>query len=222
MAGCRPPMSIRRCFVGSNKSCSVAQSAAAASALAEAMGLTPPPNGQLARHLIQATENLADHLTHFYLFFMPDFARPAYAGRPWHAMVARRFAAVQGEATAEVLPARANFLKLMGFLAGRWPHTLAIQPGGSTRAITAGERVRLLALLREFRSFLERRLFGDTLAAVAALSSKESLLAWAAGRSGDFPAFLTVAIDLGLDRIGRAYDRFLSHGACERFPSGIG
>ena len=72
--------------------CSVAQSAAAASALAEAMGLAPPPNGQLARHLIQATENLADHLTHFYLFFMPDFARPAYASRPWHA-------------AAEVLPA---------------------------------------------------------------------------------------------------------------------
>ena len=69
--------------------CSVAQSAAAASALAEAMGLTPPPNGQLARHLIQATENLADHLTHFYLFFMPDFARPAYAGRHWHSAVAQ-------------------------------------------------------------------------------------------------------------------------------------
>ena len=200
--------------------CSVAQSAAAASALAEAMGLTPPPNGQLARHLIQATENLADHLTHFYLFFMPDFARPAYAGRPWHAAVAKRFAAVQGEAAADVLPARANFLKLMGFLAGRWPHTLAIQPGGSTRAITAGERVRLLALLREFRSFLEKRLFGDALPAVAALASQDQLLAWAAGRSGDFPAFLGIAGDLGLDRIGRAADAFLSHGAYDLFPSG--
>ena len=200
--------------------CSVAQSAAAASALAEAMGLAPPPNGQLARHLIQATENLADHLTHFYLFFMPDFARPAYAGRPWHAAVAKRFAAVQGEAAADVLPARANFLKLMGFLAGRWPHTLAIQPGGSTRAITAGERVRLLALLREFRSFLEKRLFGDALPAVAALASQDQLLAWAAGRTGDFPAFLAAASDLGLDRIGRADDAFLSHGAYGLFPGG--
>ena len=173
--------------------CSVAQSAAAASALADAMGITPTPNGQLARHLIQATENLADHLTHFYLFFMPDFARPAYAGRPWHAAVARRFTAISGEAAAEVLPARASFLKLMGFLAGRWPHSLAIQPGGSTRAITAGERIRLLALLREFRSFLEKRLFGDSLASVAGLASKDALLAWAAGRNADFPAFLAAA-----------------------------
>lgn len=200
--------------------CSVAQSAAAASALADAMGIVPTPNGVLARHLIQATENLADHLTHFYLFFMPDFARPAYAGRPWHDAVVRRFAAVRGEASADVLPARAGFLKLMGFLAGRWPHTLAIQPGGSTRAVTDGERIRLLAQLREFRSFLEKRLFGDTLANVAQLSSKAQLLAWADGRSADFPAFLAAASDLGLDKLGRASDAFLSYGAYGILPAG--
>ncbi|MBS1158429.1 MAG: Nickel-dependent hydrogenase, large subunit [Proteobacteria bacterium] len=201
--------------------CSVAQSAAAAAALADAMGITLPPNGRLARQLIQATENLADHLTHFYLFFMPDFARPAYADRPWYGSVARRFTALTGDAAAEVLTARANFLKLMGFLAGRWPHSLAIQPGGSTRAITAGERIRLLALLREFRSFLEKRLFGDDLGAVAQLDSKAALLAWADGRVADFPAFLRAALDLGLDQLGRAGDVFLSHGAYALFPAGV-
>ena len=120
--------------------CSVSQSAAAAAALADLAGIEPTPNGRLAHRLIQATENLADHLTHFYLFFMPDFARTAYAGRPWYEAVAKRFAAVQGTAAAEVLPARANFLKLMGFLAGKWPHTLALQPGGSTRAMRSEER----------------------------------------------------------------------------------
>jgi uptake hydrogenase large subunit len=200
--------------------CSVAQSAAAASALADAMGINATVNGKISRNLICATENLADHLTHFYLFFMPDFARPAYSGRPWHPALARRFTAVTGEAAAEVLPARAGFLKLMGFLAGRWPHTLAIQPGGSTRAITAGERIRLLALLREFRGFLEKRLFGDSLAAVAQLAGKDQLLAWAAGRAGDFPAFLEAANDLGLDKLGRAYDAFLSYGAYDLFPAG--
>jgi hydrogenase large subunit len=200
--------------------CSVAQSAAAASALAEAMGIVPTVNGKLSRNLICATENMADHLTHFYLFFMPDFARPAYLDRSWHAAVARRFTAVTGDAAAEVLPARAGFLRLMGFLAGRWPHTLAIQPGGSTRATTTGERIRLLALLREFRGFLEKRLFGDSLAAVAHLASKDHLLAWADGRAGDFPAFLHAAIDLGLDKLGGAYDAFLSYGAYDLFPAG--
>ena len=201
--------------------CSVAQSAAAATALADVMGLTPTPNGLLSRHLITATENLADHLSHFYLFFMPDFTRPAYAHHPWYAAAAERFAAVSGSAAAEALPARAGFLRLLGFLAGRWPHSLALQPGGSTRAINDSERLRLLAQLREFRSFLERRLFGDTLEAVAALHSRDQLLNWAAGRHGDFPAFLHIAHDLGLDRLGRAYDRFLSHGAYDLFPAGV-
>lgn len=200
--------------------CSVAQSAAAAAALAQLAGITPTANGILSHRLIQATENLSDHLTHFYLFFMPDFARSAYAGRPWHEAVARRFTAVKGTAAADVLPARANFMKLMGFLAGKWPHTLALQPGGSTRAMTAAERIRILALLRDFRAFLEQTLFGDTLESFLTLASADALQAWAAGRRGDFPQFLAAAGDLGLHASGRAADRFLSYGAYGEFPAG--
>lgn len=165
------------------------------------MGVVPRFNGKISRNLISATENLADHLTHFCLFFMPDFARPAYAARPWHGAVVQRFTVVKGDAAADVLPARAGFLRMMG-------SSLAIQPGGRTRAITAGERIRLLALLREFRGFLEKRLFGDLLAAVDQLAGKDQLLAWADGRPGDFPGFLHAASDLRLDKLGRAYDLF--------------
>ena len=69
--------------------CSVSQSVAAARALAEPVGVAMPPNGVHATNLMLACENLADHLTHFYLFFMPDFTRPVYAG----AALARRSAA---------------------------------------------------------------------------------------------------------------------------------
>jgi hydrogenase large subunit len=201
--------------------CSVSQSAAAAAALADAMGIVPTTNGRLAQHLIQATENLADHLTHFYLFFMPDFARSAYAGRPWATAVAERFTATRGSAAVEVLPARAGLLRLMGFLAGKWPHTLALQPGGSSRAISAAERIRMQALLRQFRAFLEGSLFGDRLENVAALDSEAALLAWAEGRAADFPTFLAAAYDLGLENVGRATDRFLSYGAYDSFSSGF-
>ena len=53
--------------------CSVSQSVAAAAALAGAQGLEPAPNGQLVTNIVHAAENIADHLTHFYLFFIPDF-----------------------------------------------------------------------------------------------------------------------------------------------------
>ena len=140
--------------------CSVAQSAAAALALADAAGIEPPKNGRLAANLTLATENLADHLTHFYLFFMPDFARADYAGRRWHAATAERFRATTGSAPNQVLPARARFMQMMGLLAGKWPHTLAVQPGGSTRPLQSSEIFRLHRTLRDFREFLETVAFG--------------------------------------------------------------
>jgi Ni,Fe-hydrogenase I large subunit len=193
--------------------CSVAQSAAAALALADAAGLETPRNGRLAKNLIQACENVADHLTHFYCFFMPDFAREAYAGQPWHAATAKRFQAVSGAALADFLPARSGFLRVMGYLAGKWPHTLALQPGGTTRAITPTEKVRLAGVLREFRAFLEQTVFADTLENFSALGSPAALQVWAQQRDADLPRFVNTALALGLDRTGRATDRFLSFGA---------
>jgi hydrogenase large subunit len=193
--------------------CSVSQSATAAAALADATGLVMPPNGRLAQNLILACENVADHLTHFYLFFMPDFAREAYRGRVWHAATEKRFKATVGDALKTMLPARADFLRVMGYLAGKWPHSLALQPGGTTRAITPTEMVRLLSVLREFRAFLETTLFGDVLENVAALADPAALAAWADGRQSDFARFLHIADDLALAGMGRATDVFLSHGA---------
>ena len=202
--------------------CSVSQSCAAADALAGAMGVTPPPNGRLATNLILANENLADHFAHFYLFFMPDFARDAYRARPWFEQAQARFKAVTGSATREALPARAAFLQLMGFLAGKWPHTLSIQPGGSAQAVQASERIRLLALLRQFRAYLERTLFGDALEAVSAIASAAELSAWRDARpvgQSDFRLFLEIARDLELHRLGHATDAFISYG---NYPSEAG
>ncbi len=196
--------------------CSVSQSVAAARALADLQGLVPPPNGELAINLILANENLADHLTHFYLFFMPDFAREVYAGEAWYPLIGERFRAHTGAAAREVLPARADFLHLMGLLAGKWPHSLAIQPGGSTRALEVQEKARVQSILYAFRRFLESTLFGDSLERILALDSMQALARWMDERpadSSDFRRFLEVAGELNLDQLGRANDRFMSYGA---------
>jgi hydrogenase large subunit len=206
--------------------CSVSQSAAAAAALARAMGVQAPPDGWRVAQLIQATENLADHLTHFYTFFMPDFAREAYRGHAWFEAVHARFKATVGSAVRDALPARMAFMQAMGLLAGKWPHTLTLQPGGTAQALQASQRLRLVALLAEFRRWLEERLFGDVLEAVAALPDADALRRWAAARlapSGttpaDLPLFLRVADDLQLWHTGRATDRYL---ATDAYPGADG
>ncbi|WP_322990997.1 nickel-dependent hydrogenase large subunit, partial [Hoeflea sp.] len=196
--------------------CSVSQSVAAAKALAQAQGVQMPPNGELAVNLVHATENVADHLTHFYLFFMPDFARDVYATESWHLAASDRFAAIRGTAAGDVLPARAQFMHLMGLLAGKWPHTLSVQPGGSTKAVGAGEMARMGAILSAFRRFLERTLFGDRLERIAGLSSGIELESWAAEKpeiSSDFRHFLHISKSLKLETLGPSTGRYMSNGA---------
>ncbi len=194
--------------------CSVAQSAAAARALANAAGLMPTANGRRAANLTLAVENLADHLTHFYLFFMPDFAAPEYAQQPWYDEIATRFRAQTGTASSEVLASRARWMRAMGVLAGKWPHTLALQPGGSTRPLTESETFRLQRIVRDFRAFLEHRLFAAPLEAIAELDGWDALAHWqASGQGGDLRRFLSLADALDLWSLGRASGRYLSVGA---------
>lgn len=190
--------------------CSISQSAAAARALGAAMGLSPTPQGARVAALIHAVENVADHLTHFNLFFMPDFTRPIYAHRPWHARAVARFTAVEGSALREAVAARAELLHIVGMLAGKWPHTLAIQPGGVTRAPGPREKARLAVSLRAFRRYLESTVFGGRLEDFTALATTGALMGWDRGDAG---LFLEIAADLNLASLGRGSGRYLSFGA---------
>jgi len=194
--------------------CSVSQSVAAAQALAAAQGLTPCNNGTLATNIILAAENLADHLTHFYLFFMPDFARETYRDKPWFNDIQTRFKAQSGTAAKQVLPARAAFLHLTGLLAGKWPHSLALQPGGTTRPVEPQEKVRILTTLGTFRVFLQDVVFGGELEQIAALTNEDDLQAWTQNHAhADFSKYIALANDLSLEQFGNANDNFMSYGA---------
>jgi hydrogenase large subunit len=108
----------------------------------------------------------------------------------------------------------------MGLLAGKWPHTLAVQPGGSTRPLTESEIFRLKRIVREFRAFLEHRLFAAPLEAIAALDSAEALTRWRESASGgDLRAFLDLADALDLWSLGQSGARFLSAGAYDEQAS---
>jgi hydrogenase large subunit len=199
--------------------CSVSQSVAAAKALADAAGVTPPPNGQLAINLMLACENLADHLTHFYVFFMPDFTRPVYAKRNWFAQASKRFAAVSGtsgagEGSRALLAARARWFALMGTLGGKWPHTGSVLPGGSSRALEPNEVLRMRAKVREMRQFLESTLFGTSLESFIELGTLAALQSWQTQAAGsDLALFLDIAQDAQLNTLGTGSTRFLSYGA---------
>ena len=195
--------------------CSVTQSVAAARALGAACNAEVPANGVWLTNLMLACENAADHLTHFYLFFMPDFTREIYAGRAWHAQALHRFGTQSGEHVRQALAVRQRWLQIMGTLGGKWPHTQSIVPGGSTRNISGSERFRLAARVAEMRGFLERVLFDSALEEMLALQDEAQLAQWLQRDPlrGDLRLFLSIAQDLGLDSLGRGPGLTMSYGA---------
>lgn len=195
--------------------CSVSQSVACAKALADLAQTEIPLNGELAINLVLANENMTDLLTHFYLFFMPDFSRDIYSQKEWFADIKERFKAKEGSAVKRMLPARAEFLHLMGIMAGKWPHSLSIQPGGSAKPIEPQERIRLITLIAAFRNYLEEHLFGADLNEIAKLDSIDGLLEWRKKEhwsQSDFRTFLHLSDDLKLADLGQATNQFLSVG----------
>ena len=166
--------------------CSISQSAAAARALGASMGLAPTPQGAAMAALIHAVENVSDHLLHFNLFFMPDFTRPAYAGRGWYPRAVARFTAIEGAAQRAAIEARASLMHILGLMAGKWPHTLAIQPGGVTRAPGPREKLRIEITLRAFRRYLGEVVFGGPLEDFVALETVAALTGWGRGDVGLF------------------------------------
>lgn len=204
--------------------CSVSQSLAAAAALrslaANALGLSAcellAANGRLASNLVHAAENIADHLTHSYLFFLPDFARADYAGQPWHPFAQRAYAANRGTHSAAIIRLRARLLHVVGLLAGKWPHSLALQPGGTTVAADNGTKARLLSALADVRQGLEQQVFAAPLERIIGLETPDQLQDYRREESpdsADFRFFLSLCETLDLHGLGRCEVPHISFGA---------
>lgn len=197
--------------------CGGAHSSAAAGALSDAYGAETPPNAVLCTAVIRATEMVLSHLAHFCFSFSADLC-----GLPGCSELEERFAPIKGTSFQGMLRARRVLLGLMGLFAGKWPNTLAIQPGGVTRPLNRGELIRAGGILAEFVRFLEDQLLGCPMDQWLEVQSLRDLDGWlgAGGHAdSDLGRFASTALETGLDAVGRGPGRYLSAGGF-RLPDG--
>jgi len=188
--------------------CGAAHSAAAAAVIRAVAGTEMPRNAYLVSNVMVAIESILSHLTHFYLSFAPDLADP-----PEEEI--QRLLPPEGGSFTRALRAREDILGVMGLFAGKWPNTLAIQPGGTTKPLSASEIRRARGLLGEFTEFIRQQMIGCELDAWLTLGSAAELDRWL-GEGGhaasDIGIFITFSLKRGLDRIGTWPAHFLSSG----------
>lgn len=196
--------------------CSASHGLAAAYALQGAVGVEIPANGIHVQNLILGGEILINHILHFYQLFLPDLAHPAYRDYPHFKLASLRFSPYLGTSYTRAIRARAHFLPFLGLLAGKWPNTLALHPGGVTQRISSGNITRLKGILAEFQDFLEKHCLGISIKDWKKITTLGDLQAYYNDRyrrregDADWPFFLRTAADLGLQEAGIGPNHFLA------------
>jgi len=120
--------------------CSSAQSYVCSNALRDLFQVEMPANGYHIKNVVLGVENIQNHFTHFYLMFGPDLANPKYENKLSYNEVLSRFQ-INGESYKRFIHLRNDFMNMMGIFGGRWPHNLAMQPGGTSEILN--DRLRL-------------------------------------------------------------------------------
>jgi len=190
--------------------CGLAHSAAASAAIRSLAGISMPPNASVAVNVMMAIETVLSHLTHFYLSFAPDLVEPPCADKAME-----RFLPPGGRSISRALRAREDILGILGLLAGKWPNTLALQPGGTTRPVDASEIRRAHGMLGEFTEFVRDQVIGcepDRWLALRTAADLDRWLGEGSHAGSDVGLLVALALERGLDKIGMWPARFLSSG----------
>ncbi|MDT8902951.1 nickel-dependent hydrogenase large subunit [Anaeroselena agilis] len=153
--------------------CSSAHAVADCLALQQATGLAPTVNGQHLINLILAADIIQNHLRHFYLLALPDYAAgpdtPPWTPRPPKPdfrLPAKTSAELVGRLPAAVRIA-ASAHELMAMFGAKAPHQQTIMVTGVTQQTNADQIKAATAIVRQIKYFIEGVHIPDVLTVAA-------------------------------------------------------
>ncbi len=196
--------------------CGISHLRAAATALENLAGITPPPDATRIRNLTVMTEHVQSDIRQSFLMFAVDFLNPVYEATPLYGEALARFQPFKGETVRQVIRETKKILEIIAILGGQWPHSPFIVPGGLASQPTGESLLRCRLILEQFRRWYERRILGCELERWLEILDSDDLDGWLEEREehwkSDLGLLLRLARQHGLDRIGGGHDSFLSYG----------
>jgi len=196
--------------------CSISHSVASSNALAAiSEAFAPSKNGQLAKNISHATENAMSHITQFYVYFAPDLLNQKHASLKYYPVVEKRLAQLNGESSKTVIAERKRFLEILGLIGGKWPHTLAIQPGGITKSLGSSDIFRISGILKQFSSMAESVLLGmpvEDYLKIRSVSDFDAAFSGDDNPASDLGLFYRFAAEAGFMTMGKGPGRFICGG----------
>jgi len=197
--------------------CGTAHLTAAVRALESIGGLDPPPDAARIRNVALMTEHIQSDIRQGFLMFAADFTNPAYADHEMFDEMVRRFQPFKGKTVVEVIHETKKVLEIVAIIGGQWPHSSYMVPGGIAAVPSASSLIQCKLILRQYRLWYERRILGCRVERLLDLKSRADLDSWLEERDehrqSDLGTFLRFARAVGIDRLGKGHDTYISYGS---------
>lgn len=197
--------------------CSTNHLVAAVGALDSIAGVALPPDAVRIRNLSQMVEHIQSDVRHGMLMFAVDFVNPRYQDNPLYAEAMERYQPFKGSSIIETVRATKKVLEIIAILGGQWPHSSFMVPGGIVSLPGSSDLLQCGLILRQYRIWYEHRILGCSVERWNQVRSAGELDAWLEEKpehkNSDLGFFVRYARSIGLDRMGRGYENFLSFGS---------
>ncbi len=197
--------------------CTTAHLTAAVKALDMICNADIPDNAVRVRNICLMTEMIQNDVRHSTLLFMPDFCNPGYSNLSLFEEAAKRYTPLKGLSAAETIRESKQLIEIIAILGGQWPHSSFMVPGGVVSVPGMTDISVCRYLLNNFRKWYEKRFLGCSAERWAEVRSISDMRLWLeeseSHADSDLGFFIRFSEEIGLDKIGKGHDNFISFGA---------
>jgi Ni,Fe-hydrogenase I large subunit len=166
------------------------------------VGIFLSAKAKTLREVTSTLEIVQNHLRWFYLYFMPEMVKLERG-------LEGRFSPFKGSGWREGIQASNLATRAIAVLAGQWPHSSYMFPGGVTCDPMETDLRKVESLTEKVVEFFQERLIDMSWEDYLKLKGSELLRAV----GGDLGRFVSVCMEHNLNSVGRSYGRFLTGGS---------
>jgi hydrogenase large subunit len=146
--------------------CSTAHSVVSTLALEDALKIYPKENDKMLRDIIHGFEFIQNHIRHFYLYTLPDFAitpdiQPVYSNGNYDLRLPEELNKKMSQDYLKAIEYSRLAHQGLAVLGGKAPHNHGIFVGGVTERMDASRLTHLKAITSEIKDFISNLMLED-------------------------------------------------------------
>ena len=164
---------------------------------------------EILRQVALNIEIIDSHIKWFYMFIMPDISALSKNKKD-------EYTVLKGKKWFKAQKVTSEFVKSLALIAGQWPHSSFMIPGGVMCDPTLFDIISIKSHMDSLIMFFENDLSGMSLDNYLSLNSYKEINYI----SNDLKDFINFSNELELEKIGKSYDNHISFSSDNIFSQG--